>query len=158
MVKIIHGWILDRMYYLWLATCSQFIMYWLLFINHIPYILLIPILISLIIPINQSPITPHNLIRHIYHIVPDIILQIFADMNKTITILPNLIMKLTIKHTVLTFILHNIDYVLYHLFLVSEFRGYEVVLTIQFLVTGGDQGFYLVVWVVLGEVLVYPDF
>ena len=39
-------------------------------------------------------------------------------------------MKLTIKHTVLTFILHNIDYVLYHLFLVSEFRGYEVVLTI----------------------------
>ena len=105
-------------------------MYWLLFINHIPYILLIPILISLIIPITQSPITPHNFIRHIYHIVPDIILQIFADMNKTITILPNLIMKLTIKHTVLTFILHNIDYVLYHLFLVSEFRGYEVVLTI----------------------------
>lgn len=56
--------------------------------------------------------------------LPYILLHIFPHLPKTITIYPNLIMKLTIKHPMLTFILNNIDNIFNHLFLITELWGY----------------------------------
>ena len=63
-------------------------------------------------------------------LLPYILLHIFRDLPKTITIHPNLIMKLTIKHPILTFILHNIDNIFNHFFLIAKLWGYEIVLAI----------------------------